>query len=72
MLNATAVIYGMLPIDITEFPEALISCGNRTDLFRKNRRHIWVDMGDDVTNKGTEGIVQVPVRVCARCGKDDR
>lgn len=49
-----------------------ITCGLRLELPRKQRRHVWAELGEDYKNKGTEGIVQVPVRACTRCGKDDR
>ena len=49
-----------------------VTCGLRTDLPRKHRRHAWEDLGDDFTNKGEQGIVQVPVQACTACGKDKR
>lgn len=61
------IVTDMLPV-----PGDRITCGNRLDLPRKQRRHVPLDMGDDFKNKGTEGIVQVPVTACARCGRDMR
>lgn len=46
------------------------SCGNRTDLFKKQRRHIWLDAGTDVRHMGDGSYGMARVRICARCGKD--
>jgi len=61
------------------FPETVlpldgspVTCGNRIDLPRAQRRHQYADMGTDFKNKGTEGITEVPVRACLQGGKDDR
>lgn len=58
--------------DILPVEGTAVTCGNRTELPRKQRRHLWAELGEDWANKGQEGIVQVPVRACTRCGKDDR
>lgn len=58
--------------DILPVAGDAITCGLRLDLPRKQRRHLWAELGEDWANKGQEGIVQVPVRACTRCGKDDR
>jgi hypothetical protein len=44
-------------------PGDVVSCGNRTELFRKQRRHAWQGLGDDV-QYGVLGRV----RACMRCG----
>jgi len=49
-----------------------VSCGNRTDLPRKQRTHFYVSMGTDFKNKGAGGITEVLVFACAVCGKDWR
>lgn len=49
-----------------------VTCGNRTDLPRKQRRHHWADLGGDFASHGEAGIVQVTVRACLACGRDDR
>jgi len=48
------------------------TCGLLLDLPRKQRRHRWVSLGRDFKNKGTEGICEVEVFACWRCGKDRR
>lgn len=53
-------------------PGEEITCGRRMSLPKKWRRHMWLDMGRDFKNKGVLGIVEVDVRACARCGRDDR
>jgi hypothetical protein len=54
-------VWGMLP-----------TCGLLTELPRKQRVHHWVSLGLDWKNKGTEGICEVEVFACMRCGKDRR
>ncbi len=68
-----------MPADMRQHALALfpvdgkaITCGKRTDMPRKQRRHDYIPMGDDFTNKAEEGIVQVPVWACGRCGRDKR
>jgi len=53
-------------------PGEMITCGNRTDLPKKQRRHDWVSLGVDTKNAGTLGIVEVDVFACVVCGKDKR
>jgi len=56
------------------FPVAgdLITCGNRADLPKAQRRHDWVCLGKDIMNKGKKGICEVLVFACAVCGRDWR
>lgn len=60
--------------EIFEFPIPgdAVSCGLRLDRPKKQRHHSWVPLGTDFKNKGLEGIVEVDVRACHVCGKDDR
>jgi len=50
----------------------MLSCGLRADLPKKQRRHEYVSLGTDWKNKGTEGIIEVEVLACLRCGRDKR
>jgi len=56
------------------FPVAgdAVKCGNRKDVPKLNRRHLYCYMGFDVMNAGTEGFRDVDVWVCVRCGAEDR
>jgi hypothetical protein len=64
----------MLPmINITEFLENqpagdAVSCGNRRDLFRKQRRHDYRCMGADICYGGDGYRGLSMVYVCIRCG----
>lgn len=51
-------------------PGSAITCGNRTDLPRKQRRHLKIEMGMDTRNRGTEGFGDVLVHMCTLCGRD--
>jgi hypothetical protein len=62
----------MNPEEIFPLENPQVSCGLRADLPEKRRRHDYIEMGADLKNKGTEGIVEVEVRACTSCGKDDR
>jgi hypothetical protein len=59
-------------LDTFPVPGDAITCGMRKDLFKKKRRHLYVDMGTDTHNKGIEGICDVQVSACIACGKDSR
>lgn len=63
----TDVIIRHFPVPGTE-----ITCGSRTWLYRRLRVHLWVPLGFDTANKGTEGICEVLVYACWTCGKDKR
>lgn len=45
-------------------------CGNRKDLPKAERRHIWLDAGTDTRHRfsGEFGISKI--KICARCGAD--
>lgn len=66
----------MTLLEVTEpilpVPGDRITCGNRKDLFKRQRRHTLVSLGTDTKNKGTEGICEVEVFACLTCGKDVR
>ena len=62
-----ALMTGVFPVD-----GSAITCGNRADLPKKQRRHDWADMGRDFDNQGEKGIVETDVRACMRCGRDSR
>ena len=49
-----------------------ITCGNRKDLPKKQRRHDWACLGKDIANHGEKGIVEVLVFACTACGRDWR
>lgn len=49
-----------------------VTCGNRTDLPKNQRRHSWVPLGTDVKNCGEKGICETEVSACHRCGRDKR
>lgn len=66
-LDIMTVTIPVLPV-----PGDRIRCGNRTDLFKKQRRHTFIPLGTDFKNKGTEGICEVEVLACAVCGMDRR
>jgi hypothetical protein len=45
-----------------------ISCGNRTDLFKKERRHWWLSLGLDITHGGDGRNLPAMIKLCERCG----
>jgi hypothetical protein len=45
-----------------------VSCGNRTDLFKKQRRHDWRSMGLDICHGGDGRYSPALVKVCIQCG----
>lgn len=47
-----------------------VTCGNRTDLPKKERTHQLVKLGKDMRNKGEKGYIERDVYACARCGRD--
>lgn len=51
-------------------PGDAIKCGNRTDLFRKQRVHQWQELGEDIRNGFARGFVTGIVSACSRCGLD--
>jgi hypothetical protein len=57
----------VLPVD-----GGAVTCGNRRDLVKKQRRHHWVYLGLDVDNHGVKGFREVAVFACVLCGKDRR
>jgi hypothetical protein len=49
----------------------LVKCGNRTDLFRKQRVHHFRYAGTDVRHQFKRGdYVECHVAICIRCGHD--
>lgn len=62
----------MLNPDTWEPPVSDVSCGNREDLFRKQRRHIPVSMGTDLAYFGDTGEKRLSlITSCARCGRQE-
>ena len=59
---------------MTEFPlqDPEIKCGLRLDLPKKERRHVWADMGLDVRNFGDKGFGDAVISACCRCGADKK
>lgn len=52
-------------------PGDVVSCGNRTDLFRKQRRHTYRDAGLDIRHQFKLGdYVLCQVAICIVCGHD--
>jgi hypothetical protein len=54
------------------FPVAgdAVTCGNRTDVPKLNRRHLYASLGMDTRNLGDKGFWDVEVFACVRCGRD--
>lgn len=52
-------------------PSGAVSCGNRTDLFRKQRVHAWRDAGRDIRWQFDGTFAVVDVKICITCGKDE-
>lgn len=52
-------------------PGRSIRCGNRTDLPKKDRQHIYVHLGTEIRNTGTSaGYLYGELYACRRCGAD--
>ncbi len=49
-------------------PGDAVSCGNRTDLFKAQRRHDMRSMGLDVCHGGDGSFGPALVAMCTRCG----
>jgi hypothetical protein len=64
--------YEDLPPDHFPLPsDDLPSCGNRKDLFKKQRVHAYVYLGRDVRHGGEKGwAIEMDVYACAKCGRD--
>jgi hypothetical protein len=74
-LHATfgpAAQFGYFVTAILPVPSHMISCGKRTDLPTKQRRHQWEWLGLDTRNCGEHGFWDMAIRVCIRCGRDDK
>jgi hypothetical protein len=53
-------------------PQKPISCGNRKDLPKKQRRHDYEDRGIDLRHDPDKGDYRPRwVRVCLVCGRDN-
>jgi hypothetical protein len=46
-----------------------VSCGNRRDLVKAQRRHDWIHLGVD-TRHTEAGFEDLHVYACAECGRD--
>lgn len=51
-------------------PGDRVKCGNRTDVPKKQRRHLKAPMGTDTRNLGELGFWDVEIFACVRCGMD--
>jgi hypothetical protein len=49
----------------------VVSCGNRRDVPKRQRRHVWADAGPDVRHQFSGYVQEVQIRICLVCGKDD-
>jgi hypothetical protein len=47
-----------------------VSCGLRTDLPKKQRRHVPVYLGTDTRHTGDGGFEDLHIYACAQCGRD--
>lgn len=62
-------------VDLSHFPlaqPAPVTCGNRSDLPKKERRHTWASMGRDVRNAGSAGFKEYLIGACVTCGRDEK
>lgn len=58
--------------DTFEFPSGNTpSCGNRRDLPKKERRHIWLDAGRDIRHRFSGEYGLSLIKICRRCGRDE-
>lgn len=53
-------------------PGDRVSCGNRTDVPRAQRRHVWLDAGTDDRHMFTGETALCRIRICSVCGRDDQ
>jgi hypothetical protein len=63
----------LIELDPTFFPLSQpvpVKCGLRTDLPKKQRRHIWARLGLDTRNAGSEGFKDYEILACMICGSD--
>ena len=52
-------------------PTRPVSCGNRVDLPKRQRRHVWEDRGLDVRHDPDSGVYRLRrVFACDICGRD--
>lgn len=51
-------------------PGDAVKCGLRTDLPKKERRHIWLDAGVDVRHRFSGEYGDSQIKICSRCGAD--
>ena len=59
-------LHELLPV-----PADAVRCGNRADLPKARRRHLFAELGTDVRHAGEHGEQrETRVRVCVRCGID--
>lgn len=53
-------------------PGGAVTCGLRTWLPRKQRRHDWTSLGLDTRNLGDKGFCDVEIFACWNCGRDKK
>lgn len=51
-------------------PVSAVSCGNRKDVPRAQRRHTWLDAGLDMRHQFSGYFEVRQVSICAVCGRD--
>lgn len=52
-------------------PGDTVKCGNRRDLPKAQRRHIWLDAGTDIRHRFSGEYKLSQIKICSRCGKDE-
>lgn len=48
-----------------------VSCGNRADAPKAQRKHEWRDAGTDIRHRFDGRFTLCAVKICIRCGRDD-
>lgn len=54
----------------TPAPGDSITCGNRKDRIKADRRHNWLDAGTDIRHQGDGDFKLMKISICADCGRD--
>lgn len=52
-------------------PAGVITCGLRTWLPKRLRRHDWRDAGQDIRHQFDGTFALATVKICIACGKDE-
>jgi len=56
--------------DTWEPPTQPVSCGNRRDLFKKQRRHSYLHAGTDIRHEFSGEFVEHIILICETCGRE--